>query len=59
MMLEWLGNRQELEPCLRAARRLETAIETGFSKGAIQPMELGEPHGTAEVTRAVLAEFGA
>jgi 3-isopropylmalate dehydrogenase len=59
MMLEWLGNRQELEPCLRAARRLETAIETGFSKGAIQPMEFGGPHGTAAITRAVLAEFDA
>ena len=59
MMLEWLGNRHEMEPCLRAARRLETAIKTGFAKGGIQPMEFGGPHGTAAVTRAVLAGFGA
>ncbi|MGB5421905.1 MAG: isocitrate/isopropylmalate family dehydrogenase [Desulfobacterales bacterium] len=59
MMLEWLGNRHELEPCLRAACRLETAIKTGFAKGGIQPMEFGGPHGTAAVTRAVLAGFGA
>ena len=59
MMLEWLGSRHELEPCLGAARGLETAIENGFAGGTIQPMEFGGPHGTAEVTRAVLAGFGA
>jgi 3-isopropylmalate dehydrogenase len=59
MMLEWLGMRHGLEPCLRAARRLETAIETGFARGTIQPMEFGGHHGTAEGTRAVLAGFDA
>ena len=54
MMLEWLGSRHERSALADAARRLEMAVEEGFAKGEIQPMEFGGPQGTREVTRAVI-----
>jgi len=54
MMLEWLGNRHGLESCITAAHRLENAIENGLKTKQIQPMEFGGPHGTREVTKAVI-----
>ncbi len=54
MMLEWLGNRHALEACLKAARKLEEAIETGFESGKIRPVEFGGPHGTIDVMNAVV-----
>ena len=54
MMLEWLGNRHGLDACGAAAHKLEEAIETGFKTKQIQPMEFGGPHGTKEVTDAVI-----
>jgi len=58
MMLEWLGNRHDSEPCTAAARKLEKAMETGFASGVIQPMEFGGPQGTQEITDAVVALIG-
>jgi 3-isopropylmalate dehydrogenase len=54
MMLEWLGSRHERPALVDAARRLEQAVEDGFSSGKIRPMEFGGPHGTKEVTQAVI-----
>jgi 3-isopropylmalate dehydrogenase len=54
MMLEWLGDKHNTEPCKNAARRLEAAIETGFETGNIQPMEFGGPHGTKDVAKTVI-----
>jgi 3-isopropylmalate dehydrogenase len=54
MMLEWLGNRHARPALVDAARRLEEAVEDGFSSGKIRPMEFGGPHGTKEVTQAVI-----
>jgi 3-isopropylmalate dehydrogenase len=54
MMLEWLGTRNNFEPCIAAARKLQRVIETGFETGKIRPMEFGGPHGTKAVTKAVL-----
>ena len=58
MMLEWLGERHDSNGCRAAAQKLETAIETGFEAGKIQPMEFGGPHGTEEVTQAVIELIG-
>jgi 3-isopropylmalate dehydrogenase len=54
MMLEWLGNRHARIALVDAARRLETAVEEGFAAGDIRPIEFGGPHGTREVTQAVV-----
>lgn len=54
MMLEWLGSRRGLPALTEAARRLEKAMEEGFSANEIRPMEFGGPHGLKEVTRAVI-----
>lgn len=54
MMLEWLGNRHENPSLVDAARRLERAVEEGFSTREIRPMEFGGPQGAKEVTQAVI-----
>ncbi|MBU3935873.1 isocitrate/isopropylmalate dehydrogenase family protein, partial [Patescibacteria group bacterium] len=54
MMLEWLGSRHDRPALTDAACRLEQAVEEGFSAGEIRPMEFGGPHGTKEVTQAVI-----
>jgi len=54
MMLEWLGMRHANHACQSAADKLEKAVEKGFAAGRIQPMEFGGPHGTQQVTDAVI-----
>ena len=54
MMLDWLGERYGHESCVTAAGVLNQAIEDGFASGQIQPAEFGGPHGTVEITKAVL-----
>lgn len=54
MMLEWLGERHEFEPCHTAARWLQRAIDTGFANGRIRPAEFGGPDGTAAITKTVI-----
>ena len=58
MMLDWLGERYGSKACRRAAQKLETAIETGFETEKIRPVEFGGPHGTEDVTRAVIELIG-
>jgi 3-isopropylmalate dehydrogenase len=54
MMLEWLGERHDFDPCCTAARQLQLAIDTGFADGRIRPVEFGGPDGTAAITRTVI-----
>ncbi|BBK29756.1 3-isopropylmalate dehydrogenase [Stella humosa] len=54
MMLEWLGHRHGRERLVEAADALDAAVERAFAEGAAFPAEIGGPHGTAEVTRAVM-----
>lgn len=53
LMLDWLGNRQDVPAASDAARRLEQAVESAFSEGTLLPWELGGGAGTREITRAV------
>lgn len=55
MMLEWLGNRYDMNSCKMAAFKLQKALETGFLSGIIFPIEFGGPHGTKEITQSVVA----
>lgn len=54
MMLDWLGEKNGSDGCRAAARKLETAIETGFQTGKVQPIEFGGPHGTQDIAKAVI-----
>ena len=54
MMLEWLGHRHGQERLVEAADALDQAVERAFAEGAAFPAEIGGPHGTAEITRAVM-----
>lgn len=57
MMLSWLGDRSGDDRLHEGAALIERAVERVFSLGGIRPMEFGGTHGTAEITRAVLAEL--
>jgi 3-isopropylmalate dehydrogenase len=57
MMLEWLGQTRGSEACIEAAEVLERAVEQAFLGGRLRTCEYGGADGTAEVTRAVLAEL--
>lgn len=54
MMLEWLGERHNFDPCRVAARQLQGTIDTGFVSGRIRPAEFGGPDGTGAITRTVI-----
>jgi 3-isopropylmalate dehydrogenase len=54
LMLDWLGERHDLEAVSAAARRLEGAIESGYREGALRPIEQGGNQGTTEVAKAVI-----
>ncbi|MDF2780381.1 MAG: 3-isopropylmalate dehydrogenase [Geminicoccaceae bacterium] len=54
LMLDWLGERHDLEAVSVAARTLETAIEGGFREGALRPIEQGGSQGTTAVAKAVI-----
>jgi 3-isopropylmalate dehydrogenase len=54
MMLEWLGARHGVGAMGEAAAALESAVDRAFADRAAFPVEIGGPHGTADVTRAVL-----
>ena len=54
LMLDWLGERHDLAACSEAAKRLETAIESGYRSGAVRPIEQGGTQTTTEVARAVI-----
>lgn len=57
MMLDWLADRHDHQPCRDAAEVLEAAVTDGFAAGDIRPAEFGGPHGTADITKAVMARI--
>ncbi len=54
MMLEWLGERHNVDRCRVAARQLQQAVDTGFANGRIRPVEFGGADGTAAITQTVI-----
>jgi 3-isopropylmalate dehydrogenase len=58
MMLEWLGERHDDSRLLAAAQSLRTAVDQAFSGGQVRPADIGGPHGTGAVTRAVIEALG-
>ena len=55
MMLEWLGAQHGSESAGQAARLIEAAVSKAYLDNKLTPFELGGPHGTAPITKAVLA----
>ncbi|MGE0724611.1 MAG: isocitrate/isopropylmalate dehydrogenase family protein [Alphaproteobacteria bacterium] len=58
MMLDWLGHRHARPALGEAAAALQEAVDRAFADGAAFPAEIGGPHGTSAVTRAVLDRIG-
>jgi 3-isopropylmalate dehydrogenase len=54
MMLEWLADRHQDARLQDGAHLIERAVEQVFARGGIQPMEFGGPHGTRDITNAVV-----
>jgi 3-isopropylmalate dehydrogenase len=55
MMLEWLGERHNVEACRRAGAALTGAVEAAFAKGDLVTVEHGGTAGTADVANRVRA----
>ena len=55
MMLEWLGEQQDVEACRSAGARLRGAVEGAFASGALTPFEFGGQDGTEAITARVMA----
>ena len=58
LMLEWLGERRKDDSCTRAARAVNSAVETTLAKGP-RARDLGGTAGTKEVVDAVIAALPA
>jgi 3-isopropylmalate dehydrogenase len=55
MMLEWLGQRHDIEACREAAQMIDRAVERGYSERRIRPREFGGDQSTNEIAAAVIA----
>ncbi|MEP6825299.1 MAG: isocitrate/isopropylmalate dehydrogenase family protein [Ramlibacter sp.] len=55
MMLDWLAERSADSRLADGAAMIERAVEHVFANGSVRPMEFGGTHGTADITRAVVA----
>lgn len=53
MMLEWLGDRHQVDACRRAAAELRAAVEAAFADGTVVTVENGGTAGTQAITAKV------
>ena len=58
MMLDWLGERHDVQACRDAADDLAGTIEDLFANGDVVPMELGGTDGTTSYAKKVLTKLG-
>jgi 3-isopropylmalate dehydrogenase len=54
MMLDWLGERHQVEACVEASQILDEAISRGFQSQAIRPLEQGGDQGTKAMGQALI-----
>ena len=54
MMMTWLGTKHNEAQTIEAGALLDDAIAKAFASGTLKPTEFGGPHGTDDITRAVL-----
>jgi 3-isopropylmalate dehydrogenase len=57
LLLDWLGERHEIDACTLAAREITAAVERTFASGAVRPVEFGGTAGTREIAQHVLGEL--
>jgi len=57
MMMTWLGTKHNEDLASVAGALLDDAIAKAFAAGTLKPTEFGGPHGTEDITRAVLNEI--
>jgi 3-isopropylmalate dehydrogenase len=53
MMLDWLGDKHEVEAATTAGLLLERAVDEAFGSGLVKPYEFGGRSGTRDIARAV------
>ncbi|BAT58920.1 homoisocitrate dehydrogenase [Variibacter gotjawalensis] len=56
MMLDWLAEKHDHPAAAEAATQIESAVDKAFANG-LKPFEFGGRDGTAEVTKAVMAQL--
>lgn len=54
MMLDWLGERHDVQACRDASSALDDAIDRGYRTKAVWPMEQGGSQGTKAMGQAVI-----
>lgn len=54
MMLDWLGERHDVQACRDASMKLDETIEKGFRTEALSPMEQGGHQGTKAMGQALI-----
>ncbi len=59
MMLDWLADKSGDTRLSDGAALIERAVEHVFAQATVQPKEFGGPHGTAEITHAVIGALKA
>jgi 3-isopropylmalate dehydrogenase len=57
MMLDWLAERHGDTRLSDGAALIERSVEQVFAQGQVRPMEFGGPHGSADVTRAIIEQI--
>lgn len=57
MMLDWLGERHDVQACRDAAKTLDEAIDQGFRSQAVCPIEQGGSQGTKAMGQAIIDSF--
>jgi len=58
MMLEWLGDRHDVDGCRVAATLISGSVEVAFAPGTLIPVENGGDAGTDAITDAVREALG-
>ncbi len=53
MMMEWLYEKHDDQPCLDVAKALRQAVDNAYSDGKLIPCEMGGSAGTAEIINAI------
>lgn len=57
MMLKWLGTTRNDDSAMTTGSLIEDAVTKAFAAEDLRPSEFGGPHGTADITRAVLDQI--
>lgn len=57
MMLKWLGITQSDDVATATGNMIDDAVTAAFATGKLKPSEFGGPHGTVEITHAILEQI--